>query len=148
MRVKQNYDLGKWRTWEEGSPSVGMVSEYFGSVRFLREDGLYQIGFFEIAPIKIADKYEHAPNFSYWFWPANQDEVEKFFDLVEVFQITDINPYNYNCGHYPEWVVEKVKAPRTKKLGKYEFKTEEEAKKEASERNQRSNERWKCFLNG
>ena len=54
------------------------------------------------------------------------------------FTIIDVNPYHYNCGHYPEWEV------REAPTGEYESRAD--AQTEADRRNARSTAAWQSFL--
>lgn len=58
------------------------------------------------------------------------------------FYLLDINPYHYNCGHYPEFV---VRATKHQHLAK--FTALGEALRAAAERNARSKRDWHSFLN-
>ena len=55
------------------------------------------------------------------------------------YRLVDVNPNYFNCGHYPEWVVEAVD-------DNCEFETREAAEAVAAKKNRRSQERWRAFL--
>jgi len=56
------------------------------------------------------------------------------------FRLVDVNPYYYNCGHYPTWAVRAVESGG--------FETYAEAEAAASVANEKSHRRWIQFLNG
>lgn len=56
------------------------------------------------------------------------------------FRLVDVNPYYYNCGHYPQFVIRAVESGG--------FETYAEAEAAASVANERSHRAWIQFLNG
>ena len=58
---------------------------------------------------------------------------------MDKFTLKDVNKLFYNCGHYPEFVVE------LSPTGEYE--TFEAAEKAAKEKNEKSRQAWRRFLN-
>ena len=54
------------------------------------------------------------------------------------YTLVDENPYYFNCGHYPEWVVKPDPAGK--------FGTEAEAQARADELNAVARRRWEAFL--
>lgn len=63
--------------------------------------------------------------------------------------LDDINPYFYNCGHYPEYVPYEMpgELPTTKSGRPTAWATREEAQAEADRLNEHSHNRWTTFLN-
>lgn len=64
----------------------------------------------------------------------------RFTPLADLgrFALVDVNPYHYNCGHYPEWAA--VRNP----AGAFSGRAAAEAS--ASARNARSHARWLAYL--
>lgn len=58
------------------------------------------------------------------------------------FRLVDVNPYYYNCGHYPEWVVKAID------IGDSGFETYAAAAAAAAAANEKSHKSWIQFLNG
>ena len=58
---------------------------------------------------------------------------------VTRFTLKDINTFHYNCGHYPEYEVQ------CSPTGEYE--SLEAAEKAAKEKNEKSRQAWRRFLN-
>ena len=56
------------------------------------------------------------------------------------FRLVDVNPYYYNCGHYPSYVIKAVESGG--------FETYAEAEAAASVANEKSHRSWIQFLNG
>lgn len=71
------------------------------------------------------------------------------------YVLVDVNPHFYNCGHYPEWVVEERPGPLptgrampTTRSGRpMAFSTREEAEAAAGKKNAASTAAWHDFLN-
>lgn len=57
------------------------------------------------------------------------------------YVLRDVNPYYYNCGHYPEWVVAPGSAHEPAK-----FATRAEAQASAEGKNKKSSAAWRAFL--
>ena len=55
------------------------------------------------------------------------------------FKLRDVNPYFYNCGHYPEWIVEYS--------ADGEYASLASAEEAAKEKNEKSHRAWLRFLN-
>jgi hypothetical protein len=72
------------------------------------------------------------------------------------YLLVDVNPYHFNCGHYPEWVVEERQGdlptedamPRTRKGRPLAHATREDASALAERLNNSSHAAWHAFLNG
>ena len=56
------------------------------------------------------------------------------------FRLVDVNPYYYNCGHYPQFVIRAVESGG--------FETYAEAETAAFVANEKSHRSWIQFLNG
>lgn len=59
------------------------------------------------------------------------------------YELVDVNPYFFNCGHYPEWEVVECDKPVD---GQNVFETYEEAQARADRRNEHSARRWREYL--
>lgn len=59
------------------------------------------------------------------------------------YYLEDINPYFYNCGHYPEWIVRGATSP-----GEVKYATREAAEAAARRKNKKSTDEWAAFMNG
>lgn len=70
------------------------------------------------------------------------------------YEIVDINENFFNCGHYPEFVVEEreqvpkfMLLARTNEGEKFVYENKEEAEEVAAKWNRRSSNAWHDFLN-
>ena len=63
-----------------------------------------------------------------------------------MYMLVDHNRNFFNCGHYPEWVVEENNVISVAD-GKRYFATRIEAQVRANQLNERSAESWYRFLN-
>jgi riboflavin biosynthesis pyrimidine reductase len=76
--------------------------------------------------------------------------------MAMYYLLVDVNPYYYNCGHYPDWVVEERQGdlppeadlPRTRKGRPLAHATQEAAQEQADRMNDASHAAWHAFLDG
>jgi hypothetical protein len=68
------------------------------------------------------------------------------------YQLVDVNPYHYNCGHYPQWEVRETQGPlpdplpRTTRGTPLAYLERDEAEATAARLNAASRRAWREYL--